>query len=45
MNYTRKYEQLKSSLTAQIEITYFCTNRCEYCYNSWRGRKNLQKKA
>ncbi|MEK6832412.1 MAG: radical SAM protein [Nanoarchaeota archaeon] len=37
------YEELKSPVTAQLETTYKCTNRCNYCYNSWRGRKNLPK--
>ncbi len=37
------YEELKAPVTAQLETTYKCTNRCNYCYNSWRGRKNLPK--
>ncbi|MBP6857261.1 radical SAM protein [Candidatus Pacearchaeota archaeon] len=37
------YEELKSPVTAQLETTYKCTSRCNYCYNSWRGRKNLPK--
>jgi len=37
------YEELRSPVTAQLETTYKCTNKCNYCYNSWRGRKNLPK--
>lgn len=33
------YEELKSPVTAQLEITYRCTNRCDYCYNFWRGKE------
>lgn len=33
-----KYKELKSPLTAQIELTQDCTNKCIYCYNYWRNR-------
>ncbi len=31
-----KYYSLKNPVTAQIELTPRCTNRCIYCYNHWR---------
>lgn len=38
------YEELKSPVTAQLELTYNCTNKCSYCYNSWRGKKHYNIK-
>lgn len=35
------YEELKSPVTAQLEVTYRCTSRCDYCYNSWRNKRDF----
>ena len=33
------YRELKSPVTAQMELTARCNNLCLYCYNSFRGDK------
>jgi len=32
-----RYTEIKSPLTAQLELTYACNNNCIYCYNPWRN--------
>lgn len=39
-----KYYNLRTPVTAQLELTSKCTNRCVYCYNSWRYDTEIKEK-
>lgn len=36
------YQNLKAPITAQIELTPRCNNKCLYCYNYWKTGNNYE---